>query len=157
MRRTLTKTLVAVAVVTVSAFGADSSIGTWKLNLDKSKYNPPPIPVKSLTSTREASKGGVKVMSTGERADGTPIKASYTTKYDGTPSSVTGSGAPYDTISIKRVDANTFTDERKNTGGSYHAKGSTVISDGGKVMTWTSEGTDPDGKPFTAVFVYEKQ
>jgi hypothetical protein len=157
MRTILTKALVALVFTTVAALGADNSLGTWKLNVEKSKYAPAPTPVKSLTSAREAAEGGVKVTNTGERADGTPINASYTAKYDGTEAQVTGTGAPYDTISIKQVNANTFTDERKKTGGSYHARGRTVISGGGKTMTWTSKGTDTDGKPFTATFFYEKQ
>jgi len=157
MRTILIKALLALTVATIAAFGADSSLGTWKLNTEKSKYTPAPMPVKSLTATREASDGGVKVTTTGERADGTAINTSYTAKYDGTASSLTGSGAPYDTISVKRVNDNTFTDERKKTGGSYAATGRTVISNGGKTMTVTSRGTNSDGKPFTSVFVYEKQ
>ena len=157
MRNILTRALVVLATTTIAAFGADNSLGTWKLNVEKSKYTPAPIPVKSLTSTREASAGGVKVTTTGERADGAPINAGYTARYDGTEAQVTGSGAPYDTILIKQVNASTLTDERKKTGGSYHAKGRMVISADGKTMTWTSKGTDPDGKTFTSMFVYEKQ
>lgn len=158
MRTILIKALLALAVATIAAFGADTSLGTWKLNTDKSKYTPAPMPVKSVTATREASSdGGVKVTTTGERADGTAINTSYTTKYDGTPSSLTGPGAPYDTIAVKRVDANTFTDDRKKTGGSFAATGRTVISNGGKTMTVTSKGTNPDGKAFTSVLVFEKQ
>src|SRR5450755_1865823 len=44
--------------VTVAAFGADNSLGTWKLNMSKSKFDPGPGPVKSLTSMREAADGG---------------------------------------------------------------------------------------------------
>jgi hypothetical protein len=139
------------------ALGADNSLGTWKFSPEKSKYTPAPTPLKNLTVTREASNGGVKVTNIGERTDGAKINAGYTAKYDGSPASVSGTGAPYDTISIKQVDANTLTDERKKTGGSYQATGRYVISDGGKIMTWTGKGTDPEGKPFTAVLVYEKQ
>ena len=94
---------------------------------------------------------------TGERADGTRINASYTSKYDGTASSVTGEGSPYDTIALKQVNANTFTDQRKKSGCPYEATGRTVISNGGRTMTVTTTGTNTDGKPFTSTFVYEKQ
>jgi hypothetical protein len=153
----LNKAFIALVITTIGAFGADNSLGTWKLNVEKSKYTPAPIPVKSLTTVREASAGGVKVTTTGERTDGTKIDASYTAKYDGTASSVTGTGAPYDTIAIKQVNANTFTDERKKTGGSYQATGSTAISSDGKTMTITSRGTNDAGKAFTSTFVYKKQ
>ena len=157
MRTILTKALIALAITTVAAFGADNTLGTWKLDVAKSKYTPAPMPIKSLTVTREASDGGVKVTITGEQADGTAINATYTAKYDGTPVSVTGQGAPYDTIAIKQVNANTVTDERKKTGGPYKATGRTVVSNGGKTMTNTVKGTNDQGKAFTQTFVFEKQ
>jgi hypothetical protein len=157
MRNLFGRALIALAFTTVAVFGADNSLGTWKLNPEKSKYTPAPMPLKSLTVKREAADGGVKVTTVGERTDGTKIDSTYTAKYDGSPVSVTGTGAPYDTISIKQVNANTLTDERKKTGGSYRSSGRYVISGGGKTLTWTSKGTSEDGKPFTATFVYEKQ
>jgi hypothetical protein len=156
MRTILTKALVALTITTVAAFGADRTLGTWKLNVEKSKYTPAPLPVKSLTVTREASVGGVKQTATGERSDGTAVNASYTAKYDGTEVHVDGN-APYDTIAVKRVNANTLTDERKKTGGPYNATGRTVVSNGGKTMTWTVKGTNADGKEFTQILVFDKQ
>lgn len=156
MRTILTKALIALAITAAAAFGADNTIGTWKLNVAKSTYTPGPMPVKSLTITREASDGGVKQTVTGERADGTPATGSYTGKYDGSEVQVTGN-SPYDTIAIKQVNANTLTEERKKTGGSYKATSRIVVSNGGKTMTATVKGTNADGKAFTQVFVFEKQ
>ena len=156
MRSILTTLCVAMTISTVAAFGADNSLGTWKLNVAKSKYTPAPMPIKSLTVMREASDGGVKQTTTGERADGTAINASYTAKYDGKEVHVTGN-SQYDTIAIKQVNANTLTDERKKTGGSYKATGRTVVSNGGKTMTTTTKGTNADGKEFTQVLVFDKQ
>lgn len=156
MRTILNTTLLALAITTITAFGADNTIGTWNLNMAKSKYTGAPMPVKSVTVTIEASDGGVKATTTGERADGTPINSSYTAKYDGKDAQVSGN-APYDTIAIKQVNSNTVTDERKKTGGSYKATSRIVVSNGGKTMTRTGKGTDANGKAFTQVFVYEKQ
>jgi hypothetical protein len=156
MRTILTKGLIAMAIATIAAFGADNTIGTWKLNVEKSKYTPAPMPVKSLTATREAADGGVKQTTTGEQADGTAINASYTAKYDGKDVQVAGN-APYDTIAVKQVNANTQTDERKKTGGPYKATGHTVVSNGGKTMTTTTKGTNGQGKEFTSTFVFDKQ
>jgi hypothetical protein len=114
------------------------------------------MPIKSLTVTREASDGGVKQTVTGERADGMAANSSYTAKYDGKDVPVTGN-APYDTIAIKQVNANTLTDERKKTGGSYKVTGRTVVSNGGKTMTTTTKGTNADGKEFTQILVLDKQ
>ncbi len=65
MRTILTNALIALTITAVAAFGADNSTGTWKLNLEKSKYTPAPTPVKTLTVTREAADGGVKVTTGG--------------------------------------------------------------------------------------------
>jgi len=156
MRTILTKAAVTMAIATIAAFGADNTLGTWKLNVAKSKYTPAPMPIKSLTLMREASDGGVKHTTTGERSDGTMIQASYTAKYDGKDVAVTGN-SQYDMIAIKQVNANTLTDERKKTGGPYKATGHTVISNGGKTMTTTTKGTNADGKEFTATNVFDKQ
>ena len=157
MRRMFSRSLLVLAITTVAALGADNSLGTWKLNIAKSKYTPAPMPVKSLTSVREAAPGGVKVTATGERSDGTAINSSYTAKYDGSASAVTGTGTPYDSISIKQVNANTLTYEGKHTNGKYHAAGRTVISSDGKTMTTTAKGTDASGAPMTLMLVYDKQ
>ncbi len=156
MRTILTRFMMGLAITTVAAFGADNTIGTWKLNVEQSKFNPGAVPVKSLTVLREASDRGVKVTITGEAPDGTTINASYTAKYDGQEVQVTGN-APYDTIAIKQVNANTLTDKRKKVGTPYRGTGQTVISGDGKTMTLTAKGIGADGKPFTGMLVFEKQ
>ena len=156
MRSILSKGLLALAITTVAALAADNSLGTWKLDLEKSKYTGAPMPVKSLTVTREASDGGVKQTTTGELTDGTAINASYTAKYDGKDVQVTGN-APYDTIAIKQVNADTLTDARKKTGGKYQGTSRTVVSNAGKTMTTTTKGTNAEGKEFTSIFVFDKQ
>lgn len=158
MRRMFSLALAVLAITApLAALGADNSLGTWKVNIAASKYTPAPWPVKSLTVVREAAPGGVKVTSSGERTDGTAINTSYTAIYDGTPAGVTGKGAPYDTVSIKQVDANTFTYDAKNTAGKYRASGGIVISSDGKTMTMTATGTDADGNEMTLTLVYDKQ
>ena len=156
MRILLTTVLLALAITTAAAFGADNTIGTWMLNVDKSKYSPAPMPVKSLIVTREGSDGGVKVTATGEQTNGTAINGNYTAKYDGTDVMVTGN-LPYDTISIKQVNANTLTEERKKMGGPYHATSRVVVSNGGKTMTTTTKGTNTERKDFTSTFAFDKQ
>jgi hypothetical protein len=156
MQRIVAKLFIGVAITAVGLLGADNSLGTWKRNVAKSKTSAPSKnPVKSLTQVREASDGGVKVTTTGEYMDGTPINGSFTAKYDGKEYPVTG--APWDTISIKQIDANTFTSEVKKAGGKYHSKGRTVISKDGKTMTLTNKGTNAEGKAFTGTVVYDKQ
>jgi hypothetical protein len=86
------KLVIGLAVAAIGMFGADNSIGTWKRNIAKSKSSPAVTnPIKSLTIVNAAADGGIKVTVTGERQDGTPIKSSYTVKYDGSTY-----GAPWD-------------------------------------------------------------
>jgi hypothetical protein len=159
MRRILGLTLMVLAIgLTTTAFAADdNSVGTWKANVDKTKYSPSPWPVKSVTTVREAAPGGIKVTNSGERTDGTPINTTYTAKYDGSPATVSGQGSPYDTVSLKQIDANTFTYDAKKSDGKYHAHGRLVVSADGKTMTLTVKGTDPNGKPLNMTLVYDKQ
>ena len=148
--------MIGVAIAAIGMFGADNSLGSWKRNVAKSKYTPPLTnPVTSMTMVREAVDSGVKSTATGQRKDGTAINSSYTAKYDGKEYPVTD--APWDTISIKQIDANTFTTDTKKTGGKYHTTGRTVISKNGKTMTSTNKGTEADGKPVKNKIVYEKQ
>jgi len=155
MRNIIAKLLIGASITVIGAFGADNSLGSWKLNLEKSVYNPGPATVKNLTTTREASENGVKATSTGELANGNPINSSYTAKYDGKDYPVTG--APWDTIAIKQVDANTFTSAAKMTTGKYSSTSQTVISEDGNTTTVTSKGTNAEGIAFNNTLVYNKQ
>ena len=123
--------------------------------MEKSAYNPGPPVVKSLSATRQASEDGVKTISTGELANGDSINSSYTAKYDGKDYPVTG--APWDTVAIKQVDANTFTSEARKTGGTYRSTSRTVNPTDGNTMTVASKGTNAEGKTFDNTLVYDKQ
>jgi hypothetical protein len=114
-------------------------------------------PIASLTVTREATNGTVKISAKGERKDGSKIDTVTTTKYDGAASSVTGTGLTWDSTTIRQVDANTLTEERSKQSGKYHSMVRTVVSNDGKTMTSTGKGTDSEGKPFTSVGVFDKQ
>jgi len=158
MRPGLSRAVVIMATTAIGMLAADNSIGTWKRNTEKTKYNPTPQnPYKTQTMVREAVDGGVKVTSKGERMDGTPADSTYTAKYDGKAVPVTGSGTQFDTLSINQIDANTFTSETKKTSGKYHTTGRIVISKDGTTMTNTSKGTDADGKPISFTIMYDKQ
>jgi hypothetical protein len=155
MRNILANVLIGATITALGAFGADNSLGSWKLNLEKSTYNPGPATVKNLTTTREASENGVKVTSTGELANGNPINSGYTAKYDGKDYPVTG--APWDSVAITQVDANTFTSSAKMTKGKYSSTSRSVVSEDGNTTTVTSKGTNAEGVEFNNTLVYNKQ
>ena len=147
----------AMAAVAAVAFCADNTLGTWKINPEKSKPPAGQSRITNLTVVREASGDGVKVTAKGEREDKSKIDTSYTVKYDGKENHVSGSGLPYDTIAVKQTDANTLTDVRSKKGGTYKGTGRWAVSKDGKTATLTTKGTTADGKPFSGMTVYEKQ
>jgi hypothetical protein len=155
MRNIVTRICIGAAITAIGLFGADLSIGTWKLNVAKSTTTDK-NPYVSMTDVRQATPdGGVKLTRTGQRKDGTVVNGSYVCKYDGKECPATGLG--YDTISIKRVDEYTTTFEARKKGGSYHTTGKTVTSKDGKTRTQTSTGVGADGAPLNQTLVYEKQ
>jgi len=159
MRNVVAKLVLGVGITSIAMFGADNSIGTWKQNIGKSKSTPPSTsnnPITSLTAVYEAVDGGVKVTFNGQLKDGTAITSSYTAKYDGKEYPVTGT-ATYDTISVKQIDANTFTYEQNKTGGKFHTTGRYIIARDGRTMTRTFKGINANGKPISLTAIYEKQ
>jgi hypothetical protein len=150
--------VVVLTVVTAGLLLAQSNpqIGTWKLNLAKSKYNTAQLP-KSLTRTVAAQGDGARYSYDGVAADRSHIAYSFTTKYDGKDSPVSGAGPNgQDIIAIKRIDGNTTTSTSKK-GGKVVSTTRTVVSKDGKVVTQTSKGVDANGKPRNVVSVFDKQ
>jgi len=132
-------------------------IGTWKLNVAKSKFEPGPAP-KSMTRTVVADGDGSKYSFEGVGVDGTAISYSFTVKYDGKDYPITGSGAPggADSIAIKRVGANKSEATLKKAGKEV-GKSVAEISKDGTVTTIKAKGKTPDGKDYNTASVYDKQ
>jgi hypothetical protein len=159
------RVLPVISVIAVALFASASLLaqgdpfnGIWKLNVAKSKYvNAPPAP-RSETRTVEAQGKGAKISLDGVNLDGSHIGYSYTTNYDGKEVPVIGEGRFFgeDTIFIKRVDAYTFTATTKKAGVVLR-KVRGVVSKDGKVTTLTAKGHDEQGRPATAITVWEKQ
>ena len=140
--------------VGLSAQGSDPVIGTWELNLAKSKFSPGPPP-KSVTRTYEATGQGVKASFKGVNAEGKPTLVQYTANYDGKDNPMTGSPA-FDSIAAKRIDAFTAEFTLKKAG-KVVATAVRVISKDGKVFTLTTKGTNTQGQAVNSVQVFEKR
>jgi hypothetical protein len=158
----ISSSIFAVAVVCLALAGsmlADSTafVGTWKLNLDKSKYPAGQAP-KSLTRTVSADGDTVTYKFDGIGADGTAFSFSFASKYDGKDSEVTGTGMPYgaDHVAIKQQNSH-MTSATLKKGGKIVGTTSATVSHDGKTLTLTSKGTDANGKPVKSVSVYDKQ
>ena len=144
-----------VAIGSQSGFAqADPFIGTWVLNVAKSKFQPGPAP-KDQTSIYEASGQGVKVTTTASTAAGKPTTTAFTASYGGKDYPVTGS-PDYDTVSLKRVNPNTVELTRKKAGKVVQT-GTNVVSADGKTRTVTTAGVSAQGQTFNNVSVYDKK
>jgi hypothetical protein len=149
-----TKFFVVLLALAVLAKAADQHSGSWKMNPAKSTYSPGPA-AKSITATVEVNETGIKVNSEGTDGDGNPTHVQYDAKFDGQDYPITG--APNaDTISVKRVDANTITSTVKK-GGEVVMKVTSTVSKDGKTRTSTFKGKDAKGRDVNNVVVYGKQ
>jgi len=147
--------LVAADVAQLSAQGKDPRIGTWKLNVAKSKYDPGPPP-QSQTLKVDAVGKDETVTSETVTADGKKVTVTYTANFDGKDYPLTGSAVGADKVSLKRIDART-TERIDKKDGKPVVTIRRVVSADGKTMTATSKGTNAEGKPTNNVAVFEKQ
>ena len=145
--------ILAVSVSGVSAQSTNPGMGTWKLNVEKSKYKPGPPP-KSLTTKFEPSGKGVKLTTEGIGPDGKPNATEYTANYDGKDYPLKGS-ALADTVSLKRVGARTTLRTDKKNGKSIVTYKRVVAKDG-KSFTVDIKGKNPKGEPFHHLLVFER-
>jgi hypothetical protein len=151
--------LLALSAIAAGPLPAQSNpfVGTWKLNLAKSKFEGVPTP-KSLNRTVVADAAGATYTFSGTDADGNPIEYSFSSKYDGKDSAVTGSGMPggADTVAMTRVNSNMVRTILKK-GGTAIGVSNTEVSRDGKVTTVKGSGVDAEGKKFSMVSVYDEQ
>ena len=156
MHGRLLKVVLGMVVASVALWGADPFLGTWKLNLEKSKYGAVPPAPKSSTVTCVAEKGGAfKCTGNGVDAQGQPTHSEYTARYDGKDYPVTGI-PEIDTVSLKRIDSRTIESTGKKAG-QVNGTVRTVISRDGRTRTATWSGKDEAGKPVTWTTVSDKQ
>jgi len=144
----------AVSTTSVSAQESNIGMGTWKLNVAKSKFSPGPAP-KSLTAKFEPAGKGVKLTTEGVSADGKPNATEYTANYDGKDVPLKGSPVA-DTVSLRRIDALTTERTDKKAGKVVQTLTRTIAKDG-KSFTVATKGTNPKGEPINNMTVFEKQ
>ena len=145
--------LVFAAVVSVWA-ETDPRIGSWKLNVSKSKSSNGQIPASEM---RTYSAEGSTIMNTTEGVDakGKPISNHYDATADGKDHPL-GAANPSMTLSIKQTGPSAYAGTIKRDG-KVVTTNTAVISGGGKVFTFKSKGTDAQGQEFTSTLVFEKQ
>jgi hypothetical protein len=132
-------------------------VGTWKLSVTKSKFDPGPGP-KSLTRKVEPlGSDGVKYTFDGVSADGKPLAYSFSVHFDGKDNPISGSmpsGA--DTIAGKMTDSHHFVATLKKAGKEIGTS-KVSISEDGKTTTVDSTGTNAAGAKVHDIQVFDKQ
>ena len=157
MRSMVKKFLVGIAINVAGLCAANNSLGTWTRNIEQSISSVVigPRSIKALSLRIEASDDTVRATVKGELMNGEVINSAWAGKYNGGEYPITG--APWDMVSIKQIDANTFISETKKTGGTFHSTIRALISKDGQTMSLTYKGIDVEGKPFYGTAVYNKQ
>ncbi len=147
--------LLAVFGLVGSLWAAEPHVGTWKLNLAKSKFSPPSSAPKSRTLKIEAQDNGIKYVSEGIDAEGKAYHEHFTAKHDGKDYPYLGSST-VDSLAYTKIDATTWEWVNKK-GGRVVSSGRSVVSKDGKTRTVTSKVVDAKGQETTSIAVYDKQ
>ena len=145
--------VVLVALAATVGAQADPMLGTWKLNVAKSKFSPGPAP-KSLTIVISGTEQARKLVVDATPATG-PVQHWEVSGATGVDLPVSGTNPNADTYMFKRVNATTVEAQYKK-GGKPTIKQTAVVSADGKTLTVTGTGVDATGKPVNNVAVYER-
>jgi len=132
----------------------DPALGTWQLNLAKSKYSPGPPP-KSSTVSVQAVGQNHKLTAITIDAEGKQTSGENTRIYDGMSHPVTGN-PDYDAGAFTRVDAHTIIISYTKAGKLVRSA-TNVVSEDGKTITAINIGTDTNGRQINNIAVYDKQ
>jgi hypothetical protein len=142
------------AMVAAGADRPDPAIGTWVLNVDKSKFHDSTAP-KSTTRTYSAGAAGTDMKVTGVAADGTTISQTATLTYDGKDCAITGNPA-FDTLSLTKINGTTVKSELKKDG-KVVGHSTRTISGKGRVLTLSTALKTAKGGTTHDVAVFDKQ
>jgi histidinol dehydrogenase len=151
--------MAAVAVVSmpVAAQAQDPWVGTWRLNLAKSKYEPAGLAPKSQTIRQDAvAGGGMKTVVDAVDAQGRTTHVEYMTMFDGKPTDIKGAPDANTTRVYKRVDGRTY-EYVQSVAGKLTTTARTAVSADGKTRTITTTGKDAQGRTVNNLGMYERQ
>lgn len=153
MKQALSLILLGAMFVAGSAYAADPIVGTWTLNVAKSKFNPGPAP-KAGTRVYTESAGLYTLDQKITGADGkeVPFQVQYR---DGQDVPLTGANG-IDSIHATKVSANTWNFSIKSGGKEVGHVHRTVSADG-KVLTVHNTGKQPSGVTSDDTLVFDKK
>ena len=154
MLRTTCKLAFALSVTALTLIAADPTLGTWKMNVAKSKFNPGPAP-KNVTTTYSQEGDWIVLKSTGEDFDGKKIARENRYKRDGKEYPFDGPNGR-GKITVKKIDDyHSEAVTKLDAGGTNKTR--TAISKDGKTRTQTVTGVNAKGEKVNNTVVFELQ
>src|SRR5215510_6419918 len=111
----LSMILCQTLLVAAAAQAAENFLGTWTLNVAKSKYDPGPAPKSQTTILESVADGATKERGDRVNPDGSRTQWEWTAKFDGKDYPVKGD-PDRDTVSLKKIDDNTIEVTNKKNG-----------------------------------------
>ena len=139
--------------VSVLFAAGDPFTGTWKLNLEKSRFPVPPP--RALTVHIDVAENAMRVHETGTGAEGEPVDVHFQAAFDGKDCEVVG--APFaDMVSVRRIDARTLEARAKKSGRVVLSE-ALKASDDGKSLTANFKAFGPDSQELSGRAVYDRQ
>lgn len=152
----LVATVLSLPLV-VRAQAPDAWVGTWKLNLAKSKYEPANLAPKSQTIKQDAAAGGaVKTAVDVVDAQGKTQHQEYMVTFDSKAVAIPGAADANTTRVYKRIDSRSY-EYVQSVAGKPTVTVRTVVSADGKTRTLTTTGRNAQGQTINSVAVYERQ
>ena len=153
MKRKTIAVILALCFASVAACFADPQMGTWKLDEAKSKLAPGTG--KNSTVVYQADGDNIKVTVDGTDAQGKPAHNMWVGKFDGKDYPVSGDPNS-DMRSYTQVNDRTL-DLTIKKDGKVTMTGKVIVSSDGKTRTIHVKGTEPDGKKFHSMGIYNRE
>jgi hypothetical protein len=150
----LSTVALAASVTALAQDSTDAGIGTWTLNVAKSKFEPGPA-LKSETRSYEMTPDGLRMTSHVEMADGQSHVESTTYKFDGKSYPVSNN-PNIDAVKVSRVSSREVRATQMRDG-KVIGHLTRVVSKDGKMLTMTSDATTASGQKQHEVRVYDRQ
>jgi hypothetical protein len=151
----------ALFVVIVAAVGSlhaqdadDPILGTWKLNLSKSKYIPGPAPRSQTRVYRRTPDGIFVTIETVDAKGSKQPTIEFAERYDGMDYPIKGS-AVGDAVALTRIN-NYLSEATMKHGGMVVATTRRIVTDGGKTLMLIYQEASYE-HPVDNIIVYDRQ
>ncbi|HEX4240275.1 MAG TPA: hypothetical protein VHZ53_02615 [Steroidobacteraceae bacterium] len=153
MKKLLALLLLGLTFAAGAVLAADAVVGSWTLNVAKSKFASGPAPASGTRVYTEADGGyALDQKITGSDGKEAPFKAHYK---DGEDETVAGANG-IDSIHAKKVNAHTWDFSMKSGGKEVGHVHRTVSADG-KTLTVHNTGKQPSGATGDDTMVFDKK